>query len=60
MMQISTIKRKKSAKNKASRLVSAGKPSGGGAVVIDIAPYLVEKELRELGKKLLDIVFGKG
>ena len=59
MMQISTIKRKKSARNKASRPISAGKAAGGGAVVIDIAPYLHEKELRELGKKLLDIVFGK-
>ena len=60
MMQISPIKRRKDARNKPSRPVSAGRPAGGGAVVIGIAPYLVEKELRELGKKLLDIVFGKG
>ena len=27
--------------------------------VIDMQPYRDERELRELGKKLLDIVFGK-
>lgn len=59
MMQISKIKCKKSARNKPARPIPAGRPCGGGAEVIDIAPYLVEKELRELGKKLLDIVFGK-
>ena len=60
MMQISPIKRRKAARKKPSKSVSTGKPAGGGAVVIDIAPYLYEKELRELTKKLLDIVFGKG
>ena len=59
MMQISTIKRRKVARNKPSRPISAGKPAGDGAVVIDIAPYLYEKELLEMEKKLLDIVFGK-
>ena len=50
-MQISPIKRRKAARNKPSRPVSAGKLAGGGAVVIDIVPYLHEKELLELGKK---------
>ena len=59
-MQISPIKRRKAAGKKLSQPVSAGKPAGGGAVVIDIMPYLHEKELREMTKKLLDIVFGKG
>ena len=58
-MQIGPIKRRKSARKKLSRPVSAGKPAGGGAAVIDIMPYLYEKELGEMTKKLLDIVFGK-
>ena len=60
MMQISPIKRRKAAGKKRSQPVSAGQPAGGGAVVIDIMPYLYENELREMTKKLLDIVFGKG
>ena len=59
-MQISPIKRRKAARKKRPQPVSAGKPTGGGAVIIDIMPYLHEKELHEMTKKLLDIVFGKG
>ena len=59
-MQISPIKRRRTAGKKPFQPVSAGKPADGGAVVIDIMPYLYEKELREMTKKLLDIVFGKG
>ena len=59
-MQISPIKRRKAARNKLPQQVSAGKPAGGGAVVVDIVPYIYENELREMTKKLLDIVFGKG
>lgn len=58
-MRIGPIKRRKAARKKLYQPVSAGKPAGGGAVVIDITPYLYEKELGEMTKKLLDIVFGK-
>lgn len=51
MMQISPIKRRKAFRKKPPKSVSTGKSSGGGAVVIDIAPYLYEKELREMTKK---------